>query len=212
MKSQDYKKAAKLLDNSIDKLGQEPDLMIRKAVVNIKLKRLKAEPISLKELETPKSNPYDEINEIAQRSDRKGKFKAIRKDDSLIYVQDHPALSNIDWSNPIENSLPLNSGKTRVYKLQDGDIGDVKLDDLGFDGTRLPPGDDGNNILDNNGNGGSGNDPKTSGFSNSGYYRFYRGNFSRQLVGCLNSKEDKEQTGLCKQEEENNVYVMYVRD
>lgn len=212
MKSQDYKKAAKLLDNSIDKLGQEPDLMIRKAVVNIKLNRLKVEAASIKGLETPNSAElFDELNGIVVNKD-KGKFKAIEKDDAFIYVQDSPELNNIDWSNPIENSIPRISGKTRVYKLQKGEVGNINLDDFfAGNGGSLPPGKGGKGSNNN------GNQPPNS--SGSGKYNnspYYRGVFRRTIVSqrddnCKTSKEDERKTEQCKQEEK-NVYIMYVQN
>ncbi len=203
MKSEDYKGAAKLVDDSIDELGQEPDLMIRKAAVNIKLRGLKVKAVSIEGLEPPNSaDVFDELNGIVENKN-KGKFKAIEKDDAFIYVQDSPELNNIDWSNPIENSISYMSAKTRVYKLQDGDIGNIKLEDFGFD--VIPPINNENLQL-------SPANPNSS--SNN---QFYRGNFSRGLRGtvsdnkCQDIKEDQIKQVECNSQE-NNVYVMYVPD
>jgi hypothetical protein len=215
MERKDYKRAAKLVDNSIDKWGQEPDLMIRKAVVNIKLKRLKVEAVSIEELKRPNSADFfDEINEILENQN-KGKFKAIEKEDAFIYAQDSPELDKIDWNNPIENSIPSISGKTRVYKLQNGEVGNINLDDFfGGNGGSLPPGKGGK------GGNKNGNQPPNS--SGSGKYnnsQYYRDFFSRTIVTklagengqCDRSQEEEIKTAQCKQEEK-NVYIMYVRN
>lgn len=204
MKSQKYKEAARLIDDSINKFGKEADLMIRKAVVNLKLKNLKVEAASIEGLKAPQNSDFiEEINEILKNQDE-GKFKAIRKSDALIYVQDIPELNNIDWGNPIENSIPYISSKTRVYKLQEGDIGNIKLTNLGFDGTFL--GNTENLQL---------NSLKSK---SSEYNEFNAGNFSlmRRSIAirddkCQNTREDRIKDIEC-EIEENNVYVMYLAD
>lgn len=203
MKRENYTRAAQVIDDSLNIYGKQAELMMYKALVNMKLQRLKVEGVSIEGLKTPNNaNFFDEVNGILENSD-KGKFKSIRKDDAFMYVQDTPKLYNIDWSNPIENSIPSMSAKTRVYKLQDGDIGNIKLEDLGFNG--IPPINNENLPL-------SSANPNSSSSN-----QFYRGNFSRGLrkTGsdnkCQDIKEDQIKQVECNLKE-NNVYVMYVPD
>ena len=205
MKSRDFERAAKLVDNSIKEFGKEPDLMIRKAAINIKLKRLKVEAISIKKLETPKdANFLDEVNGILKNQD-KGKFNAIAKDDAFIYVQDNPELNNIDWSTPIEDSTSFMSGKTRVYKVQKGEIGDMNLDEFfPEEPPRLPP----RPPIENPSGPQPPNPPGGGKYNNSQYYRgAFRSSRIASKPLCGTSKEDEIKTAECKQEKD--VYIMY---
>jgi hypothetical protein len=57
------------------------------------------------------------------------------KEKAFYYVQDTPGLNNLDWNQPIEQTIPLISAKARVYRLLPGEIGTVKLSAIGFGDT-----------------------------------------------------------------------------
>ncbi|MDZ7966374.1 MAG: hypothetical protein RM368_15580 [Nostoc sp. DedSLP03] len=129
-------KAAQQIDDLINIYGKQPDLMFRKAIVAVKRDRLNAiyskfDGSQLDALQSKKIL-YDEINILLNNPKPTSQFKGIKKDDALIYIQDHPGFNNIDWNQPIESSVSLIPSKTKVYQLQDGDIGDISLKNLGF--------------------------------------------------------------------------------
>ena len=139
LKSKKYDEAARELDSSIKIYGRKPDLIIRKALIEIKRGIVKAKSIEFDSQRSiwmsRKGNFLDEINGLLgnNNTDQKNRFKGNKKDDALIYIQDTPGLNNIDWNQPIEASLPFVSSKTRVYKLQLTEIGEIKLSTLGFE-------------------------------------------------------------------------------
>ena len=123
-------KAAQQMDNLIELYGSEPDLLLRKAVVDIRRGRLNVEQIFPDNLAANTSqnnkNFLDEVNGLLGGSNSHFQFGRIETDTAFIYVQIHPGLNNLDFKVPIEQSVPSGS-KARVYKLQPGAIGTTKF-------------------------------------------------------------------------------------
>ena len=115
--------------------GEQPDLMVRKAVVQIKRGRLNIQEVNFKDDSIPpnksKPNFLDEVNQ--QILNREKKFRGVKFDDAFIYIQDHPGFNNIDLSQPLEASLPFIPSNTRVFQLQFGEIGEMKLGEFGLE-------------------------------------------------------------------------------
>jgi hypothetical protein len=121
-------KAAKYLDSLIQFYGPKPNLMLRKAIVELRQGKLNVKRIVPKELGDDllksKDNFLDQINGRLGKDDFN--VRRIETDKAFIYIQDHPGLNNLDWNVPIEQSVPSGSG-ARVYQIYPGDIGGVKL-------------------------------------------------------------------------------------
>ena len=144
IQTKDYAKAAQAIDNLISRSGKRPDLMLRKAVIDIGRNRQDIElvlpsqqPIGKEQM---RKKFFDEVNELLERNKSRVKFGNFKKYKAFFYVEDNPGLNNIDPSLPIEQSIPLISAKARVYKLVPGEIGDVKLSMSGF-GETIPSSD-----------------------------------------------------------------------
>jgi hypothetical protein len=196
--------AAQQIDELINFYGKKPDLMFRKAIIAVKRDRLNAiySKFDGSQFDAVQSKNllYDEINILLQNNKVKSKFRVIKKDDALIYIQDHPGFNNIDWNQPIESSIPLIPSKTKVYQLQDGDIGDVSLKNLGFvEEANSPP-----------------NTPD-------GEYKLHPGLFWTVpvAVSICNSEDEKEtkqgekqENNKCrdKSDDEQKVYLMFLSD
>jgi hypothetical protein len=211
LQNKNYAMAALQIDNLIRIQGRKPDLMIRKIVVDIKRERLNVEDVSpnqTKKVVSESNNKFfDEINGLLGRTNNKGKFKVIKKDDAFIYIQDNPALNNIDWNQPIEASIPHIPTKTKVYRLQTGEIELVQAGVEGS-GTRSS-GAKGNN--------------SSSNFSNdyqSNKNRVYSGSFTNLIfINPLNNQcQEQEQNAQCpsvtkenqKNNKEQNIYIIFV--
>lgn len=123
LKAGDYTKAAKSINESIKLHGSEPNLMLRKAAVNVHEGRLKVERITPEGVKPFKQNFFDEINNR--------NFKVIENNTEFIYVQDSPGLNNLQFKQSISQSVPFGSG-ARFYKLQPGEIGRVKIRQSGL--------------------------------------------------------------------------------
>lgn len=121
-------KASKQLDNLIQLYGAEPNLTLRKALVELRRGKLKIKriiPNDLKgDLLKSKYNFFDEINQQLKNKDFN--LRRIETDKAFVYVLDHPGLNNLNWNVPIEQSIPSGSG-ARVYQVLPGEIGEVKL-------------------------------------------------------------------------------------
>lgn len=121
-------KATKYLDRLIQFYGPKPNLMLRKAIVELRQGKLNVKRIVPKELGDDllksKDNFLDQINGRLGKEDFN--VRRIETDKAFIYIQDHPGLNNLDWNVPIEQSVPSGSG-ARVYQIYPGDIGGVKL-------------------------------------------------------------------------------------
>jgi hypothetical protein len=121
-------KAAKHLDILIQFYGPEPNLMLRKAIVELPQGKLNVKRIVAKEqgddLLKSKDNFLDQINGRLGKDDFN--VRRIETDKAFIYIQDHPGLNNLDWNVPIEQSVSSGSG-ARVYQVLPGNIGGVKL-------------------------------------------------------------------------------------
>jgi hypothetical protein len=123
LKKGDYTKAAKSINQSIKLHGSQPQLILRKAAVEVHQGKLNIENITREGLQPVDLNFLDEI------SNRN--FKAIETDKEFIYVQDSPKLNNLDFKQPIEQSVPSGSG-ARLYKLNPGKVGGVKNSQSGY--------------------------------------------------------------------------------
>lgn len=120
-------KALKLIDQLIKEYGSEPNLILRKAKVEISQGRLRVEQVFPKEginQSQVKQNFLDEINK--QLENNQGNFKGVENDTQFIYGQDSPNFNNLDFKVSVEQSIPSGSG-ARVYRLIPGEIGKTKL-------------------------------------------------------------------------------------
>lgn len=139
LQEKDYTKAAQDIDGLIHLHGQRPDLMFRKGVVEIHRGRLNVELVTPGQPKIGKEQSrktfLDEVNALLARSNNNAKFRTLKTDKAFFYVQDTPGLNNIDWNLPIDASHPLIAAKARLYQLQPGDIGEVKLSEVGFGDT-----------------------------------------------------------------------------
>lgn len=140
IETKNYTKAARDIDDLIQLYGSNPDLMIRKAVVDIgqgllNIKRITSRQFG-SDLSQSKANFLDEVIGLLRRSNGNVRFFKRNTKHGFFYVQNTPGLNNIDWNQPIEQSLPLISAKDRVYQLQPGEIGKVKLSRIGYGDTR----------------------------------------------------------------------------
>lgn len=123
LKAGNYTRAAKSINESIKLHGSEPNLMLRKAAVNVHEGRLKVERITPEGVKPFKQNFFDEINNR--------NFKVIENNTEFIYVQDSPGLNNLQFKQSISQSVPFSSG-ARFYKLQPGEISRVKIRQSGL--------------------------------------------------------------------------------
>lgn len=123
-------KAALLIDDLIQVYGPEPNLMMRKALVELRESRLEVKQVFPNNSAEAK-NFLDEINRQLERSNGKFNYSRIETDKDFFYVQDHPGLNNLDWNVPFEQSIPSGSG-ARVYQLHPGKIGAIPLDRSGL--------------------------------------------------------------------------------
>ncbi|PAX59656.1 hypothetical protein [Brunnivagina elsteri] len=123
LKNGNYPKAEKLINESIKLHASDPQLMLRKAVVEQRLGRLNIEIVTSKGATPRRQSFFDEI--------KNSSFTRIETDKVFIYVQDSPSFNNIDFIKRIEASLPSGSGG-RLYKLQPGKIGEVPISQSGF--------------------------------------------------------------------------------
>lgn len=120
-------KALKLIDQLIKEYGSEPNLILRKAKVEISQGRLRVEQVFPEEginQSQVKQNFLDEINK--QLENNQVNFKGVENDTQFIYGQDSPNFNNLDFKVSVEQSIPSGSG-ARVYRLIPGEIGKTKL-------------------------------------------------------------------------------------
>jgi hypothetical protein len=137
-----YAQAEQLLDVLILKYGKQPELILRKADILVERRRLNVTRIKSDRSEAPPAQSrrvfHDEVYSLLQNTDGKAKFKRVRtRDDAFVYVQDSPGLNNVDWSAPIDETVPLAS-EARAYRVEPGSIGDLGLSGGGF-GDNPPP-------------------------------------------------------------------------
>lgn len=216
LQNKNYAMAALQIDNLIRIHGRKPDLMIRKIVVDIKRERLNVEDVNPnqanKGISESNNKFFDEINGLLGRTNNKSKFNAIKKDDAFIYIEDNPVLNNIDWNQPIEASIPHIPTKTKVYRLQNGEI---ELVQASVGGSGAGSGSAGvKGVKDNN---------SSSNFSNdyqSNKNRVYSGSFTNLIfINRLNNQcQEQEQNDQCpsatqenqKNNKEQNIYIIFV--
>ncbi|MBO3463514.1 hypothetical protein G7B40_017145 [Aetokthonos hydrillicola Thurmond2011] len=123
LKSGNYTKASNLIDKAIKLHGQDPDLMMRQALVDIHQGKLNLQIITLEGAKPAVGNFFDEISKL--------NFHAIETDTEFIYVQDSPGLNNLDFKGGVAKSVGSGSG-VRAYQLKPGKIGDVNIGRTGF--------------------------------------------------------------------------------
>jgi hypothetical protein len=118
-----YDKATLNLDRLLELHGPEPNLILRRAVLRLQKGTLNAKRIFPKDI-LDKKNFLDEISILLER--KQANFNRIETDHAFFYVQDHPGFNNHDWNPPIDQTISSGSG-ARVYQLNPGKIGEVKL-------------------------------------------------------------------------------------
>lgn len=139
------------LDGLIGIYGRQPDLMVKKALLDISRKRLNVKRLDVDGADwSPVASQEDffiAINAAFSGSDNTPRFRAIKTDDQVFYIQDSPGLNNIDPSTPIEDAL-FSGSTARVYRLEPGSIGDSHIGGGGYDDpvAALPFGDIGDEV------------------------------------------------------------------
>ncbi|MBD2259303.1 hypothetical protein [Pseudanabaena sp. FACHB-2040] len=128
--------ALQRLDDLIDIYGRQPELMVKRALLDIDRSRLSvrridpngaiADPIRSQE------DFYAVINQIYGSSDAKAHFKAMVTSNEVIYIQDSPSFNNVDPSIPIAGAFPFGS-EARAYRLEAGSIGNAHIGGGGYD-------------------------------------------------------------------------------
>ncbi|WP_071192152.1 hypothetical protein [Trichormus sp. NMC-1] len=120
-------KALRLINQLIKEYGPDPNLILRKAKVEISQGRLRVEQVfpeqGLNQSQV-KQNFLDEINK--QLENNASNVKRIENDTQFIYGEDSPQFNNLDFKVTVEQSIPSGSG-ARVYRLIPGEIGKTKL-------------------------------------------------------------------------------------
>jgi hypothetical protein len=128
--------ALQQLDELIDTVGQQPDLMVKKALLEIDRKRIAVQRIDpMGEIADPIASQedfYGVINQIYGSTSDKPRFKAIITADEVIYIQDSPTFNNVDPSTPIDATFPFGS-ESRAYRLESGSIGNAHIGGGGYD-------------------------------------------------------------------------------
>jgi hypothetical protein len=139
IQQQQYVKAGSQIEELIQLYGAQPDLLLYRAVVNISRDRLNVEAVNAGiSLAQSKKNFLDQVNQVLANRSGNG-IRRIETEHAVYYVQDDPGLNNLDWNLPIDQSVPLISARSRMYQLQDGEIGGVKLSVLGFEAVEPTP-------------------------------------------------------------------------
>ena len=129
-------RALQKLDELIDIYGKQPDLMIKKALLDIKRQRISVQRIDPKGVITdPVAGEADFFTAVTRRFKQSGsnnRFRAIETSDELIYVQDSPRFNNIDPSTPLDDVFPFGS-EARTYKVIKGRISDAHIGQIGYE-------------------------------------------------------------------------------
>jgi hypothetical protein len=124
------------LDELIGVYGQQPDLMLKKALLDISRKRLDVTRIDVNGTDwtavESQEDFYSAVNIAFSGSDDAPRFRAIKTDNKVFYIQDSPGLNNIDPTLPIEDASFFGS-ETRAYRLESGSISDSHIGSNGYD-------------------------------------------------------------------------------
>ncbi|WP_414622797.1 hypothetical protein [Calothrix sp. CCY 0018] len=114
LKAGEYKKASKLIDESIPHFSGDANLNLRKALIDINEgKRIVKEVNSQGEKIYSSNNLFDEINNR--------NYNSVETEEGVFFVQDSPQLNNLDFSQPIDESVSSGSG-ARFYKLEAAEL------------------------------------------------------------------------------------------
>lgn len=193
----EYTKASKLIDDSIQHFSGDANLNLRKALIDVnENKRIVKEVNSQGEKIYSSNNFFDEINNR--------NYNSIETEEGVFFVQDSPQLNNLDFSQPIDESVSSGSG-ARFYKLEAAELSASGGNPPGGN----PPG--GNPP----GGGGSSNQPPNSGKGFNNIIRFNRlnmraNNASQAPINnsCKNEKssKDERQNSNCNQDKP--IYVV----
>ncbi|MBD0334818.1 MAG: hypothetical protein ICV62_04965, partial [Cyanobacteria bacterium Co-bin13] len=128
--------ALQRLEDLIDIYGRQPDLMLKKALLDIERSRLLVRRIDPKgAIADPvrsQEDLYAVINQIYGSSDDTTHFRAVSTSNEVIYIQDSPRFNNIDPSTPIGGAFPFGS-EARAYRLESGSIGNAHIGGGGYD-------------------------------------------------------------------------------
>lgn len=135
IQQQQYAKAGSQVEELIQLYGPQPDLVLYRAAVRISRDRMNVEAVNAGvSVAQSKKNFLDQVNQVLANRSGSRTWRRETKH-AIYYVQDDPGLNNLDWSLPIDQSVPLISARSRMYQLRDGEIGGVKLSMLGFEET-----------------------------------------------------------------------------
>lgn len=193
-------RATRLIDDSIQKFGNNPDLMMRKAIIYIRRNRIVVGEVTATGLNKSqaKATLIDQINKIL--ASNQGKFRRFENNTEFIYMQDSPELNNLDPSQPIEQSVPFSSG-VKVYKLEPGKVGDVRISLSGFGdvsassnpSTKIPGGTGGSGGSRGTGGSGDSGGSEPSGGINPQNLLRVRYNQIQVAVDCQSENREDEQ-------------------
>ena len=140
LRDKNYAEAEQSLDDLISSYGQQPNLVIRKAVAGIGRSRLNVELVTSGlphiDREQSRKNFLDEVNGLLEATKSMDKFVIKDMPTALFYIQDFPGLNNIDWALPIEQIIPLiSTNDLSLYEVRPGKIGygGTIFGDIGYD-------------------------------------------------------------------------------
>ena len=129
-------KALQHIDGLIEVYGPQPELMLKKALIDIDRQRLTVRRIDpnspITDVKASQEDFYDAVNDIFGSGDSDRYFRAVATDESVLYIQDSPTLNNVDFSPSTEDAFPFGS-EARAYKLESGTIADAHIGGAGYD-------------------------------------------------------------------------------
>ncbi|MBE7384987.1 MAG: hypothetical protein F6J95_026690 [Leptolyngbya sp. SIO1E4] len=129
-------RALQQVDELTNLYGNQPDLVLQKALLDMERQRLlirRIDPDSPRaDLTASQEDFYNAVSDIFSGADEGAQFNALMTDDEVIYIQDSPAFNNVDPTNPIDDAFPFGS-EARVYRLESGSIGDAHIGGGGYD-------------------------------------------------------------------------------
>jgi hypothetical protein len=134
-------RALQRVDELISLYGNQPDLMLQRALLDIDRQRLAVQRIDPQGAGlTPVAQREDffaVINRIFGRSDVETHFRVMVTADEVIYIQDSPGFNNVDPSTPIDDAFPFGS-EARAYRVESGSIGNANVSGGGYDDPPTP--------------------------------------------------------------------------
>lgn len=127
------------LDNLIKVHGREPELMLRKGLLEMDRERLTAKPLdfnpALDDVVQEQARFYDEVNQILD--DPNDGFHTVVTDDQALYIHDGTGFNNQDPASAIDDPLPFGS-EARVYRVESGGIGTAHVSNGGYEDPITP--------------------------------------------------------------------------